>query len=196
MCSKYLNTSGRVLNKKSEPTSMKVIETTIPGVLLIEPKVFGDSRGFFLETFHLDRYITADIPGPFVQDNHSRSAKSVLRGLHFQKQYPQGKLVYVTSGIVFDVAVDIRKESPTFGKWVGVTLSADKHQQFYVPAGFAHGFCVLSDSADFQYKCTDYYHPEDEGCIRWDDPDIGIQWPVTSPTLSTKDANAPYLKNL
>ncbi len=175
---------------------MKVIETTIPGVLLIEPKVFGDSRGFFLETFHLDRYIAAGIPSPFVQDNHSHSAKSVLRGLHFQKQYPQGKLVYVTSGTVFDVAVDIRKDSPTFGKWVGVTLSADKHQQFYVPAGFAHGFCVLSDTADFHYKCTDYYHPEDEGCIRWDDPDIGIQWPITNPTLSAKDANAPYLKNM
>jgi dTDP-4-dehydrorhamnose 3,5-epimerase len=180
---------------KIEKTPMKVIETTIPGVLLIEPKVFGDSRGFFLETFHLERYIAAGIPGPFVQDNHSHSAKGVLRGLHFQKQYPQGKLVYVTSGTVFDVAVDIRKESPTFGQWVSATLSADKHQQFYVPAGFAHGFCVLSESADFHYKCTDYYHPEDEGCIRWDDPDIGIQWPITNPTLSPKDANAPFLKN-
>ncbi|HEC84839.1 MAG TPA: dTDP-4-dehydrorhamnose 3,5-epimerase [Thioploca sp.] len=176
---------------------MKVIETAIPGVLLIEPKVFGDSRGFFFESFQAARYAEAGIKGPFVQDNHSRSAKGVLRGLHFQKQYPQGKLVYVTSGTVFDVAVDIRKDSPTFGQWVGVTLSADEHQQFYVPPGLAHGFCVLSDTAEFQYKCTDYYHPEDEGCIRWDDPDIGIQWPLTEePKLSAKDANALYLKDL
>ncbi len=175
---------------------MKVTETAIPGVLLIEPKVFGDSRGFFLETFHAARYAEAGITGPFVQDNHSHSAKGVLRGLHFQKQYPQGKLVYVTSGTVFDVTVDIRKDSPTFGKWVGVILSADEHKQFYVPPGFAHGFCVLSDWADFHYKCTDYYHPEDEGSIRWNDPAIGIEWPLTNPTLSTKDANAPYLKDL
>jgi len=176
---------------------MKVIETAISGVLLIEPKVFGDSRGFFFESFQAARYAEAGIKGPFVQDNHSRSAKGVLRGLHFQKQYPQGKLVYVTSGTVFDVAVDIRKDSPTFGQWVGVTLSADEHQQFYVPPGLAHGFCVLSDTAEFQYKCTDYYHPEDEGCIRWDDPDIGIQWPLTEePKLSAKDANALYLKDL
>jgi dTDP-4-dehydrorhamnose 3,5-epimerase len=175
---------------------MKVTETAIPGALLIEPKVFGDSRGFFLETFHAARYAEAGIYGPFVQDNHSHSAKGVLRGLHFQKQYPQGKLVYVTSGTVFDVAVDIRKESPSFGKWVGVILSADEHKQFYVPPGFAHGFCVLSDRADFHYKCTDYYHPEDEASLRWNDPAIGIEWPLTNPTLSTKDANAPYLKDL
>jgi dTDP-4-dehydrorhamnose 3,5-epimerase len=174
---------------------MKIIETAIPGVLLIEPKMFGDSRGFFLETFNVARYADAGIPGPFVQDNHSYSSKGVLRGLHFQKQYPQGKLVYVTSGTVFDVAVDIRKDSPTFGQWVGVTLSADDHQQLYVPAGLAHGFCVLSDKANFHYKCTDYYHQEDEGSIRWDDPDIGIQWPITNPTLSAKDADAPYLKD-
>lgn len=174
---------------------MKVISTAIPEVLIIEPKVFGDSRGFFLETFQAARYAEAGIPGPFVQDNHSHSAKGVLRGLHFQKQYPQGKLVYVTSGTIFDVAVDIRKDSPTFGKWVGITLSADKHQQFYVPPGFAHGFCVLSDSADFHYKCTDYYHPEDEGCIRWNDPNIGIEWPLTEPTLSAKDATAPFLSS-
>jgi dTDP-4-dehydrorhamnose 3,5-epimerase len=175
---------------------MKVTETAIPGALLIEPKVFGDSRGFFLETFHAARYAEAGISGPFVQDNHSHSAKGVLRGLHFQKQYPQGKLVYVTSGTVFDVAVDIRKESASFGKWVGVILSADEHKQFYVPPGFAHGFCVLSDRADFHYKCTDYYHPEDEASLRWNDPAIGIEWPLTNPTLSTKDANAPYLKDL
>jgi dTDP-4-dehydrorhamnose 3,5-epimerase len=174
---------------------MKVIETAIPGVLIIEPKVFGDSRGFFLETFQATRYAEAGMPEPFVQDNHSHSAKGVLRGLHFQKQYPQGKLVYVTQGIVFDVAVDIRKDSPTFGKWVGITLSSEKHQQFYVPPGLAHGFCVVSEQADFHYKCTDYYHPEDEGSIRWDDPDIGIEWPINNPLLSTKDANAPYLKD-
>jgi dTDP-4-dehydrorhamnose 3,5-epimerase len=174
---------------------MKVIETAIPGVLIIEPKVFGDSRGFFLEIFQATRYAEAGMPEPFVQDNHSHSAKGVLRGLHFQKQYPQGKLVYVTQGIVFDVAVDIRKDSPTFGKWVGITLSSEKHQQFYVPPGLAHGFCVVSEQADFHYKCTDYYHPEDEGSIRWDDPDIGIEWPINHPLLSTKDANAPYLKD-
>lgn len=175
---------------------MKVTTTGIPGVLLITPKVFGDSRGFFLETFHASRYAEAGIPEPFVQDNHSHSAKGVLRGLHFQKQYPQGKLVSVTHGVVFDVAVDIRKDSPSYGQWVGITLSAEEHQQFYIPPGFAHGFCVLSEFADFHYKCTDYYHPEDEGCIRWDDPDIGIEWPISKPTLSTKDVNAPCLKDL
>jgi len=172
---------------------MKITKTAIAGVLIIEPKVFEDARGFFLESFHATRYAEAGIAGPFVQDNHSNSAKGVLRGLHFQKQYPQGKLVYVTSGIVFDVAVDIRPDSPTYGKWVGATLSADDHKQFYLPPGCAHGFCVLSDRADFHYKCTDYYHPEDEGSIRWDDPDIGIQWPGAEPILSTKDANAPFL---
>lgn len=174
---------------------MNIIKTKIPDVLLIEPKVFGDERGFFLESFHAERYTEAGIPGPFVQDNHSHSARGVLRGLHFQKHYPQGKLVYVTQGSVFDVAVDIRRDSPTFKQWVGVTLTADRHQQFYVPAGFAHGFCVLSEMADFHYKCTDYYHPEDEGSLRWNDPDIGIVWPISQPTLSNKDANAPYLKN-
>ena len=175
---------------------MKVIPTPLPGVMVIEPKVFGDTRGFFLETFHVERYAQAGIPGPFVQDNHSHSTKGVLRGLHFQKQYPQGKLVYVTSGMVFDVAVDIRSDSPTFGKWFGITLTAEQHQQFYLPPGFAHGFCVLSEQADFHYKCTDYYHPEDEGCIRWDDPEINIQWPINNPTLSAKDANANYLRDL
>lgn len=175
---------------------MKVISTTLPGVILIEPKVFGDARGFFLETFHAERYAQAGIPDPFVQDNHSHSAKGVLRGLHFQKQYPQGKLVYVTSGMVFDVAVDIRPHSPTRGQWFGITLTAEKHQQFYIPPGFAHGFCVLSEQADFHYKCTDYYHPEDEGCIRWNDPEINIQWPINNPILSAKDANAKYLKDL
>ncbi len=175
---------------------MKVISTAIPGVLIIEPKVFGDSRGFFLETFHTLRYTEAGIPGPFVQDNHSCSAKGVLRGLHFQKQFPQGKLVQVTSGMVFDVAVDLRKPSPTFGQWVGITLHATEHKQFYLPPGLAHGFCVLSETADFHYKCTDYYHPEDEGSVRWNDPELNIQWPLANPLLSAKDANAPWLKDL
>ncbi|MEZ5671850.1 MAG: dTDP-4-dehydrorhamnose 3,5-epimerase [Thiotrichaceae bacterium] len=175
---------------------MKVTTTKLPGVLLIEPKVFGDERGFFLESFNAQRYAEAGIVGNFVQDNHSRSVKGVLRGLHFQKQYPQGKLVYLTRGAVFDVAVDIRKDSPTFGQWVGVTLTAESHQQFYVPPGFAHGFCVLSDTADFHYKCTDYYHPEDEGSLRWNDPDVGIIWEFAEPILSNKDANAAFLKEL
>lgn len=175
---------------------MKIIETKLPGVVLIEPKVFGDERGFFLESFNAQRYAEAGIGGNFVQDNHSRSAKGVLRGLHFQKQFPQGKLVYLTSGAVFDVAVDIRKDSPTFGQWVGVTLTAESHQQFYVPPGFAHGFCVLSDVADFHYKCTDYYHPEDEGSVRWDDPDVGIKWGIDQPVLSPKDAKAGFIKDL
>jgi len=175
---------------------MKITETKLPGVLLIEPKVFGDERGFFLESFHAQRYADIGIVGNFVQDNHSRSSKGVLRGLHFQKRHPQGKLVYLTRGTVFDVAVDIRKDSPTFGQWVGVTLTAKNHQQFYIPPGFAHGFCVLSEIADFHYKCTDYYHPEDEGSLRWNDPDVGIAWEVAEPILSPKDANAGFLKDL
>ena len=174
---------------------MKVIETKIAGVLIIEPKVFGDSRGFFLETFNADRYAESGIESNFVQDNYSRSTKGVLRGLHYQKNYPQGKLVSVTSGIVFDVAVDIRQDSSTFGQWVGITLSADDHKQFYIPPGLAHGFCVLSETADFQYKCTEYYHPEDEASIRWNDPDIAIEWNISEPILSEKDAKAPFLKD-
>ncbi|ALG68270.1 dTDP-4-dehydrorhamnose 3,5-epimerase [Beggiatoa leptomitoformis] len=175
---------------------MKVIKTAIPEVLLIEPRVFGDERGFFLESYNQQRYIDAGVTERFVQDNHSHSAKNVLRGLHFQREHPQGKLVYVTKGIVFDVAVDIRKDSPTYKKWVGAILTADNHHQFYVPAGFAHGFCVLSDTADFHYKCTEYYHPKDEASLRWDDPDIGITWPISKPILSQKDADAPYLNGL
>jgi dTDP-4-dehydrorhamnose 3,5-epimerase len=175
---------------------MKITETKLPGVLLIEPKVFGDERGFFLENFNAKRYADIGIVGNFVQDNHSRSSKGVLRGLHFQKQFPQGKLVFLTRGTVFDVAVDIRKDSPTFGQWVGVTLTAKNHQQFYIPPGFAHGFCVLSEIADFHYKCTDYYHPEDEGSLRWNDPDVGIAWELADPILSPKDANASFLKDL
>jgi dTDP-4-dehydrorhamnose 3,5-epimerase len=150
---------------------------------------------FFLETFHADRYAEYGIESNFVQDNYSRSSKGVLRGLHCQKNYPQGKLVSVTSGIVFDVAVDIRQDSSTFGQWVGITLSADDHKQFYIPPGLAHGFCVLSETADFQYKCTDYYHPEDETSIRWNDPDIAIKWNIYDPILSEKDAKAPFLKD-
>ncbi|MCX9474618.1 dTDP-4-dehydrorhamnose 3,5-epimerase, partial [Vibrio cholerae] len=160
---------------------MKVIDTAIPDVKIIEPKVFGDERGFFLETFHLKRYQEMlGINLDFVQDNHSRSTKGVLRGLHFQKTKPQGKLVRVVRGEVFDVAVDIRKGSPTFGKWEGVILSEENKRQFWVPPGFAHGFLVLSDIADFEYKCTDYYDASDEGSLLWSDPELDIDWPNVS----------------
>jgi dTDP-4-dehydrorhamnose 3,5-epimerase len=175
---------------------MEVVETSIPGVLIIKPRVFRDRRGFFMETFHASRYRHAGIPGPFVQDNFSHSGRHVLRGLHYQIQHPQGKLVQVTRGCVYDVAVDIRQGSPSFGKWVGLELSEENHTQFYIPPGFAHGFCVLSEEADFLYKCTDYYAPEDEGGLFWNDPDIGIDWPVENPVLSEKDAAYPMLKDL
>jgi dTDP-4-dehydrorhamnose 3,5-epimerase len=175
---------------------MKILDTTIPEVLLIEPKAFGDQRGFFLETYQQERYREAGIQLPFMQDNHSRSGKGVLRGLHFQLHHPQGKLVHVCRGEVFDVAVDIRKGSPSFGKWVGAVLSDANHRQMYVPPGFAHGFCVLSEVADFVYKCTDYYHPEDEGGVAWNDPAIGIEWPITSPLLSAKDRQNPVLADM
>lgn len=177
---------------------MKIIDTSIPEIKIIEPKVFGDERGFFLETFQTKKYqavIGENLT--FVQDNHSRSSKGVLRGLHFQKTKPQGKLVRVVTGEVFDVAVDIRKGSPTFGKWEGVLLSGDNKRQFWVPPGFAHGFVVLSDTADFEYKCTDFYDPNDEGAIKWDDPDIAIDWPFDfEPSLSAKDELAGLLKDL
>lgn len=156
---------------------MNVIATELPGVVIIEPKVHGDARGFFQETYHAQRYAEAGIALPFVQDNHSRSGPGILRGLHYQLRHPQGKLVRVTQGAAFDVAVDIRKGSPTFGRWVGVTLSEENHLQLYVPPGFAHGFCSLGERVDFLYKCTDYYYPEDERGVLWNDPDIGIQWP-------------------
>jgi dTDP-4-dehydrorhamnose 3,5-epimerase len=176
---------------------VNVIDTNIAEVKIIEPKVFGDDRGFFLETFHAARYAElAGIDLPFVQDNHSRSTKGILRGLHFQKTKPQGKLVRVVSGEVYDVAVDIRRDSPTFGQWAGVILSEQNKRQFWVPPGFAHGFVVLSDTADFEYKCTDYYDPADEGTIRWDDPDLAIDWPITNPSLSDKDATAGSFKDL
>jgi dTDP-4-dehydrorhamnose 3,5-epimerase len=172
---------------------VKVTPTELPGVLLVEPRVFGDARGFFLETFHAERYAGAGIVGPFVQDNLSRSVKHTLRGLHFQEPQPQGKLVHVLRGAVWDVAVDVRNGSPHFGAWVGLELSEDNRRQLWIPPGFAHGFCVLSDSADFFYKCTDFYAPESERCVRWNDPAIGIRWPVRSPRLSAKDAVAPAL---
>ncbi len=174
---------------------MNVRTTPLPGVLIIEPKVFGDARGFFLETFQARRYAEAGIDLPFVQDNLSRSVKGTLRGLHFQQPQPQGKLVYVLAGAVFDVCVDIRSGSPTFGRWFGLELSADNHLQLWIPPGFAHGFCVLSDSADFAYKCTALYAPEFDRGIAWNDPDIGIRWPIENPLLSKKDAAAPRLKD-
>jgi dTDP-4-dehydrorhamnose 3,5-epimerase len=176
---------------------MKISHSKLKGCVIIEPSVFGDERGFFLETFQAVRYKQeAGIDLPFVQDNHSRSARGVLRGLHFQKTKPQGKLVRVVHGEVYDVAVDIRKGSATFGKWEGVILSEDNKKQFWVPPGFAHGFVVLSDTADFEYKCTDYYDPSDEGSISWNDPDIDILWPIGNPVLSTKDKSAKRLVDL
>jgi dTDP-4-dehydrorhamnose 3,5-epimerase len=176
---------------------MNVIKTKLKDCVIIEPRVFGDERGFFLETFQLDRYTNfAGISLPFVQDNHSRSSKGVLRGLHFQKTKPQGKLVRVVRGEVYDVAVDIRSGSPTYGQWEAVILSEENKTQFWVPPGFAHGFVVLSKMADFEYKCTDYYDPSDEGSLLWDDPDVNISWPIDSPKLSEKDANAPLLADL
>lgn len=179
---------------------MKVETTAIEGVLIFEPKQFGDARGFFMESFN-QRLFNAAVGSPvqFVQDNHSRSAKGVLRGLHFQNApHAQGKLVRVTAGAVFDVAVDIRRDSPTYGRWVGVELSADNHRQLWIPAGLAHGFLVVSDSADFLYKTTDYYAPTAEGAVRWDDPDLAIAWPDVgmTPQLSGKDAAAPLLREL
>ena len=176
---------------------MRVTETLLPGVLLIEPIVFGDERGFFVETFQAERYRDlAGITLPFVQDNHSRSPRGVLRGLHAQRDYPQGKLVRVASGEVFDVAVDITPASPTFGRWVGVLLSEDSQRQLWIPPGYAHGFVVLSEVADFEYKCTEYYRPDDEIGVIWNDPDIGIDWPGGQPVLSEKDAALPSLADL
>ena len=174
---------------------MKATPQSIPEVILFEPKVFGDERGFFFESFNHARFEEAvGRPVRFVQDNHSKSIKGVLRGLHYQLQQPQGKLVRVVQGEVFDVAVDIRRSSPTFGKWVGAHLTAENKHQLWVPEGFAHGFVVLSDSAEFLYKTTDYYAPAHERSILWNDPDLRIQWPISSdPTLSSKDSNATRL---
>ena len=175
---------------------MKIKTTALPGVLIIEPKAFGDARGFFLETFQSERYAKAGITLPFVQDNHSRSQRGVLRGLHLQSNRPQGKLVSVSRGSVFDVAVDIDPQSATFGQYVGVELSDDNHLQLWIPPGYAHGFCVLSEVADFQYKCTDFYYPEDEAGIIWNDPDVNIAWPLDNPLLSEKDQKLPRLREL
>lgn len=172
---------------------MKLIETEIAGVFIVEPKVFGDHRGFFMETYHERRFREAGIAGRFVQDNHSRSRKGVLRGLHYQLVQPQGKLVSVARGAVYDVAVDVRRGSPTFGRWIGCVLDDQDHRQFYVPPGLAHGFCVLSEEADFVYKCTDYYHPQSERGIIWNDPEVGIAWPQVEVILSDKDARSPRL---
>lgn len=168
---------------------MKATPCAIPDVMLLEPRVFGDERGFFFESFNQRKFAElTGYQGPFVQDNHSRSAKGVLRGLHYQIQQPQGKLVRVVAGSVFDVAVDLRRSSPTFGQWVGVTLSAENHRQFWVPPGFAHGFVVLSESADFLYKTTDYWAPEHERCLAWNDPQLAIDWPLQGePVVSAKD---------
>ena len=176
---------------------MNVIKPKLQDCVIIEPKVFGDERGFFLETFQTQRYADlAGITSSFVQDNHSRSSRGVLRGLHFQKTKPQGKLVRVVKGEVYDVAADIRQGSPTFGQWEGVILSEKNKTQLWVPPGFAHGFVVLSDTADFEYKCTDYYDPSDEGSIFWNDPELNILWPIDNPILSAKDANAEKLADL
>ena len=177
---------------------MKVVGTPIDGLLIIEPQVFGDERGFFIETWQAERYREAGVEGTFVQDNHSRSRRGILRGLHYQIQNPQGKLVRVTAGEVFDVAVDLRRSSKTFGQWHGVILSAENHRQFWVPPGFAHGFYVMSESADFNYKCTDYYSPDFERSLLWDDAEVGIEWPLVDgehPQLSQKDAAASSLTN-
>jgi dTDP-4-dehydrorhamnose 3,5-epimerase len=171
-----------------------IIETTpLAGLLLVKPDVFGDERGFFQETWNLRRYTEAGLDRHFVQDNLSLSRKGILRGLHFQNPGPQGKLVYVLQGEVFDVAVDVRADSPTFGQWYGATLSAENHHQLFVPEGFAHGFCVTSETALFAYKCTDFYNPKAEFSLLWNDPDIGIEWPIKNPELSEKDQNGQPL---
>ena len=175
---------------------MKVLATDIPDVLIIEPKVFGDQRGFFLETFQFERYALHGICRPFIQDNLSRSSYGVLRGLHLQHPLTQGKLVNVLRGRVLDVAVDVRRGSPTFGRHVAVELSDENRRQLWVPRGFAHGFAVLSDSADFAYKCDNIYSPKDEIVVRWNDPEIGINWGVENPSLSERDSCAPFLKEI
>lgn len=175
---------------------MNITRFEIEGLLLIEPKVFGDARGFFVESWNERRYREAGIAGAFVQDNLSFSRGGTLRGLHFQNPAAQGKLVYVLQGEVFDVAVDIRRSSPTFGRWHGVTLSGENKRQFFVPPGFAHGFAVVSETALFAYKCTEFYAPQNEATIAWNDPDIGIQWPMVNPVLSEKDQRGQRLKDV
>jgi len=175
---------------------VRVSPTALPGVLLVEPRVFRDPRGFFLETYHRDKYAEHGIPAGFVQDNHSHSERSTLRGLHAQVTRPQGKLVRAVRGEMFDVAVDIRVGSPSFGRWAGALLSGSNFHQLYIPPGFAHGFCVLSDEVDVEYKCTDFYEPGDEISVAWNDPELGIEWPIREPILSEKDRLAPRLSQL
>jgi dTDP-4-dehydrorhamnose 3,5-epimerase len=176
---------------------MNIIETALPGVIVLEPKVFGDQRGFFMETWTRERYCAAGINHEFVQDNLSSSCQGTLRGLHFQHPQGQGKLVQVLSGAIFDVVVDIRSDSPCFGQWFGTELNGQKHNQMYIPPGFAHGFYVLSENALFSYKCTDYYSPQTEGGILWDDPDIGIDWPLQGPPiLSDRDQQHSKLADI
>ena len=175
---------------------MNLIPTSLKGLLILEPNVFVDKRGYFLETHHQERFQSYGLSTDFVQDNLSFSKKSTLRGLHFQRSHPQAKLVQAITGKIFDVAVDIRPESPTFGKWSGTMLSEENKRQLYIPEGFAHGFCVLSESAHVAYKCSAHYSPEDEGGILWSDPAVGIDWPVKDPTLSEKDRQYPCLQDL
>ena len=174
---------------------MKFTETKLPGVVIIEPDVHRDARGFFVESYHQRKYGEHGIPGAFVQDNHSHSLHGTLRGLHAQRIRVQGKLVRAVEGEMFDVAVDVRRGSPTFGRWVGVVLSGDNFKQLYIPPGFVHGFCVLSNDVHVEYKCTDFYDPADELAIAWNDPDIGIEWPLANPAVSAKDAAAPRLRD-
>lgn len=178
---------------------MEFVPTHIPDVILIKPKVFGDARGYFLETWHQSRFAAAGIPSNFVQDNHSHSAQWILRGMHYQVQQTQGKLIRVTRGAVFDVAVDLRRSSPTFGQWIGTELNDVNHHQLWVPAGFAHGFLTLSEKVDFVYKCTDFYAPQHERTLRWNDPHVGIDWPLPqgiTPTLASRDAGALGIREI
>ena len=176
--------------------AIKINPTALPDVRIIKPDVFRDSRGFFMETYHLRKFELLGITKPFVQDNHSRSSKGILRGLHYQLNFPQAKLVSVLRGEIFDVAVDIRRGSPSFGRWVGEVLSDENNYQIFIPEGFAHGFCVLSDTVDLVYKCTDFYHPEDDHGINWADESVGITWPQRAPLTSDKDKRLPLLENV
>jgi len=168
---------------------------TLPEIIIIEPELFQDDRGYFMEMYHRAKFENAGIRGNFVQDNRSRSRKGTIRGLHYQLGKPQGKLIWTLSGKVFDVAVDIRRRSPTFGKWLGTILSSENKKGIYIPPDFAHGFCVLSEEAEILYKCTEFYSPEHERTIRWDDPELAIEWPIKNPVLSEKDATAPFFKD-
>ena len=175
---------------------MRVTSTSLPGVIIVAPDVHADGRGFFLETYQADRYRECGIAGPFVQDNHSRSAAGTLRGLHLQLRHPQGKLIRVVEGEILDVAVDVRRGSPTFGRWVGVNLSADNFKQIYIPTGFAHGFAVVSQTAQVEYKATDFYDPKGELGIAWNDPSLAISWPIATPILSARDAGHRMLADV